>query len=111
MTSVQSHSRLCRKHLFIVPPDSSPSPKSKFSEQPARPQELKSLTATIDVFKYSEDNLQQIFKTVLEVHALAPALAPAPTLAASEEPRDKLLKARSPDVYCKKPHIDCYNFC
>ena len=48
--------------------------------------------------------MQRILKTVLE------ARAPALTLAVSEVPRDKL-KARSPDVYRGKSHMDCYNFC
>ena len=52
--------------------------------------------------------MQRIFKIVLEARAPAPAPAPAPVV--SEVLRDKL-KARSPDVYCGKSHIDCYNLC
>ena len=65
--------------------------------------------------KYSEDDLQRILKTLLEarVPALAPVLALAPALAlvpiVAEAPREKL-KARSPDVYRGKSHMDCYNF-
>ena len=68
------------------------------------------LIATIDIPKYFEDDLQQIFKAILEVRApiLAPALVPTP--ATFEVLRNKL-KARFSDVYCRKPHIDCYNFC
>ena len=78
--------------------------------------------------KYSEDDLQQILKTVLEaqVPTLALILAPTPVLAlvpvptpapapapapiVAEAPREKL-KACSPDVYRGKSHIDYYNFC
>ena len=64
-----------------------------------------------DIPKNSKDDLQRILKAILEIQAFAPipGLAPAPT--ASEKLRDKLLKARSLDAYCKKSYIDCYNFC
>ena len=52
------------------------------------------------VAKYTEEDLQQILKAVLE------AKVPA-----SDEPLEKLLKARSPDVYRGKSHMECYNFC
>ena len=56
--------------------------------------------STLLVAKYTEKNLQKIFKTVLEAQALP-----------SDGPFEKLLKARSPDVYHDKSHIECYNFC
>ena len=52
--------------------------------------------------------MQQIFKAVLEAWAPAPAPTLAPVV--FEAPREKL-KARFPDVYRGKSHIDCYNFC
>ena len=57
--------------------------------------------AALPVPKYTKEDLQHIFKTVLE--------AQAPTI--SEEPWNKLLKACFLDVYCGKFHIKCYNFC
>ena len=87
----------------VAPPDSSPPSESKTSEQPNRTPGPKSLAAT-SIPKYSKDDLQRILKTVLETQA------PAPTPAISETPKEKL-KVRSPDVYCKKSHMDCYNFC
>ena len=97
----------------IIPPDSSPPPESKFFKQLARPLRPKFVTATTDIPKYSKDELQRIFKAVLEAQVLvpAPAPAPAPALAASKKPWDKLLKACSPNIYCVKSHIDYYNFC
>ena len=58
------------------------------------------LAATPVVLKYIEKDLQRIFKTIPE--------AQAPTN--SEEPRDKHLKARFPDVYHEKFHMECFNF-
>ena len=66
--------------------------------------------AAINIPKYTKNDLQQI-KTILEAWALAPASAPIPALATSEEPQDKPLKVRFPDIYCNNSHIDYYNFC
>ena len=52
------------------------------------------------VTKYTEEDLQRILKTVFE------ARTPS-----SDGPGEKPLKARSPDVYCGKSHMECYNFC
>ena len=62
--------------------------------------------AATSIPKYSKDDLQQIFKVVLE--ALALALAPAPVI--SKVLWEKL-KANFLDVYREKSHMDCYNFC
>ena len=112
----------------VAPPDSSPPPESgdELSEQPAgpstKPPVANAPAAANSIPKYSEDDLQQILKTVLEarVPAPAPVLAPASVLAplpapapapiVAEAPREKL-KARSPDLYRGKSYIDCYNFC
>ena len=117
MISVQGRGRPRRERpsvaLSIVPsvafPDSSPSFELEISKQPDGPLGPKS-PANTSVPKYSKDNLQRIFKAVLEawVSAPAPALASAPVV--SEMPREKL-KARFLDVYCEKSHMDCYNFC
>ena len=122
MISVQDRGRPCWKRPFVAPsvapsvapPDSSPPPElgDELSDQPAEPSGTKTFAnapaATTNVPKYSEDDLQQIVKAVLEARAPVPALNPAP--AVSEAPREKL-KARSPDVYHGKSHMDCYNFC
>ena len=89
--------------LSVALLDSSPPLKSEISKQPKEPLRPKS-PADTSTPKYSENDLQRIFKAVLE--AQTPALAPA----VSKTPREKL-KARSPDVYCGKSHMDCYNFC
>ena len=56
--------------------------------------------------------MQRILKAVLEARAPtpAPALAPVPVPVVSKVSREKL-KARSPDVYRGKSHMDYYNFC
>ena len=114
MTLVQDHSHPHRGRFFVIssvapsiaPAGSSLPPKSEFSEQSNGPLGLKFFAATIGVSKYVEDDLQQIFKAVLK----AQALAPAPALVISKMPQEKL-KARFPDIYRGKFHIDCYNFC
>ena len=130
MTSVRGRGRPCRKRPSVAssiapsvaPPDSSPPPESgdELSDQPARPLGPKPPVANApsatSVLKYSEDDLQKIFKAVLEARAPVPAPvpvpAPAPALASivAEAPWEKL-KARSPDLYREKSHMDCYNFC
>ena len=120
MTSVQGRGRLCRKRLSVAPsitlPDffSPPELGDKLSDQPAGPLGGKPLANSPPIAnsvpKYSENNLQQIFKAVLEARALAPAPTPVLAPVVSEMPREKL-KARSPNVYHGKSHIDCYNFC
>ena len=142
MTSVQGrgHSRRERFSvapsiaLSVVPLDSSPPPKlgDKLSNQPVGPSRAKPLIANAlaatSVPKYFEDDLQKIFKAVLEARALVPApapvlalapalvLAPAPVSVLAPAPiiaevyREKL-KACSPALYRGKSHMDCYNFC
>ena len=79
---------------------------------------VNTLATITNILKYSKDDMQQILKTVMEAWhpaptlVLAPVPAPAPALAliVAETPREKL-KARFPDVYLGKSHMDCYNFC
>ena len=97
----------------VVSPDSSPAHESEIFKQPEGPPEPK-FPAANSVPKYSEDDLQQILKAVLEARVPVPVLAPAPALVlapvVSEVPREKL-KACSLDVYRGKSHMDYYNFC
>ena len=53
----------------------------------------------LPVTKYTEEDLQKIFRTVFETQAPS-----------SDGSREKPLKARSPDVCCSKSHKECYNF-
>ena len=120
MTSIRGCRRFRQKHLSaassVAPLDFSLSPESgdKLSNQPAGPLGEKFIVnapaAATSVPKYSKDDLQQIFKAVLEAQAPVPVPAPAPAPVVSKVPWKKL-KARSPNVYCGKFHIDCYNFC
>ena len=111
MTSVRGRGYLRRERLFVASLNSFPSPESEFSKQPIRPSGPKPPTAATDVPKYSENDLQQIFRTVLEAQTLVPTPASAPALAASKKSQDKLLKTRSMNIYCGKSQIDYYNFC
>ena len=130
MTSVWGRGRPRRKRpsvalyiaFSIAPPDSFPPSESgdELSNQSARLSGLKlpvaNAPAATSVLKYSEDDLQRIFKAVLEARAPVPApvSAPAPTPAPAPivaEGTQKKLKARSPDIYHGRSHMDCYNFC
>ena len=73
---------------------SSPLPESIHDETLVNPP-----TVEPPVAKYTEKDLQKILRTVLEVQA--------PSDGACEKP----LKTRSPDVYCGKFYMECYNFC
>ena len=127
MTSVQGRGRPHHKHFSAAPSvallDSSPPSElgDKLSDQPAGPLGTKPPVANApaiatNIPKYSKDDLQRIFKTVLEaqvpasapVLALTPAPAPAPIVA--EAPYEKL-KVRSLDIYREKSYIDYYNLC
>ena len=99
---------------YIAPLDSFPPPESgdKLFDQLAGLLGPKPLAdapaAATHIAKYSEEDLQRILKTVLKARALAPASAPAPIVTKVSWEK---LKARFPNVYCGKSHIDCYNFC
>ena len=63
------------------------------------------------MIEYLEDNLQRILRTVLDFRPPAPV--PAPVVAAtlySEGACERPLKARFPDIYWGKSHLDCHNF-
>ena len=117
MTSVQGLNRLRQECLsvafFVAPPSFSSPSESEIFKQPNRSPRPKSLTAATNIPKYSEDDLQGIFKAVLEAQAAistpAPAPAPAPAPTAFEESRNKSLKACFSDIYYGKFHIDCFN--
>ena len=119
MTSVWGRERPCQERLSAAPPiaspDSSPPLESsdELSDQPTGPSGTKSLAnapaAATSVPKYSEDDLQWIFKAVLEARAPAPALVPALAPVVFEVPWKKL-KARFQDVYYGKFHMNYYNF-
>ena len=122
MTLIQGRGRPRRERLFVAPSvahsiapfDSSLPPESgdKLSDQLIGPSGAKPLaddpaTAT-NIAKYSEDDLQRILKAVLEARIPSPAPAPAPVITKVSQEK---LKTRSPDVYLRKFHMDCYNFC
>ena len=70
-----------------------------------------SSSANSSVVGYLKDDLQQIFRTVLDFKPLAPV--PALVVAAAphyESPRERPLKAWFPDIYWDKTHLKCYNF-
>ena len=115
MTLVQGRGCPRREHLSVTPfvalSGSFSLPKSEIFEWSNGLLGPKFPNAINNVPNYFEDDLQRIFKAVLEAQATAPTPAPALAPATFKEPWKKLLKARSPDVYCRKSHIDYNNFC
>ena len=59
--------------------------------------------------RYLEDDVQQIFRIVLDfrLHTFLPTLALALHYKGLYE---KLLKAQFLDIYCGKTYLECYNF-
>ena len=94
MTSIRGRGRPCRERTSEGPLGFLPPPESSHDEGPVNP------LAEPPIAKYTEEDLQNIFRTVLKTRAHP-----------SDGPHEKPLKARSPDVYCGKSHIECYNFC
>ena len=92
---MQGRGRSRRKRTSKGPLGSSTPPESNYDKIPVNPPTVKPLIA-----KYIEEDLQKILRTVLK--------AQAPS---SDGSCEKLLKARSLDVYCSKSHMECYNFC
>ena len=64
--------------------------------------------ADSSVVRYSEDDFQRILRIVLDSRPLAPV--PTPAALHYEGPCERLLKARFPDIYWGKTHLECYNF-
>ena len=94
MTSIWGCGRPCRERTSKGPLGSSPPLESSHDEGPVNP------SVEFFIAKYKEEDLQKILRTVLKVRA--------PSF---DSLCEKLLKARSPHVYCGKSHIECYNFC
>ena len=94
MTFIQGRGRPHRERTSKSPSGSSFPSESSHDETPVNPH------VESPIAKYTEEDLQRIFQTVLK------AWAPP-----SNGPREKPLKAKLPDVYCGKSHIECYNFC
>ena len=94
MTSIQGRGYPYREHIFEDLSGSSPHPESSYDKGPVNP------PAKPSIAKYTKENLQKIFKTVLEAQ-----------VSPFDGPREKLMKARSPNVYYNKSYMECYNFC
>ena len=94
MTSIRGRGRSCRKRTSKDLSESLLPPESNHDEAPIN------LLAEPPITKYTEEDLQKIFRMVFKARALP-----------FDGPREKPLKARSPDVYCVKSHMECYNFC
>ena len=94
MTSIQGRGRPCQERTSKSQSGPSPPLESSFDEAPVNP------PAEPPVANYTKEDLQKILRTVLE--------AQAPPFDVS---REKPLKAKLPNVYCGKFHMECYNFC
>ena len=65
------------------------------------------LAAINSTVRYSEADLQRIFKTILETRPPAPA---PQSLVFLDGSCKRPLKARFPELYCGKTYMECYNF-
>ena len=94
MTFIQSRRCPCKECIFKGPLGSLPPPKSSYDKTPVN-------FPTVEPFvaKYTEENLQWIPRTILEAQ-----------VPPSDSFCEKLLNARSPDIYPGKSHMECYNF-
>ena len=119
MTSIRGrgHPRWKRPSVapFVALPDSFPPSElgNKLFDQPAglwrgKPLVVIASIAATNISKYSKDDLQKIFKTVLEAQTPASAPAPTPASIISKASRDKL-KTCFPDIYYGKSHMDYYS--
>ena len=95
MTSIRGRGCLCRERTSKSPSESSFHPESSHDETPVNP-----LAIEPPIAKYIKKDLYRILRTVLKAQALL-----------SDGAHKKLLKAKSPDVYCGKSHMESYNFC
>ena len=98
MTSIQSHRCFCRKRISKGLSEFLFLPKSSYDKTLVN---LPTVTLSKPpIAKYTEEDLQKIFKTVLEAQT-------PPFDGLCEKP----LKAKSPDIYYSKSYIESYNFC
>ena len=103
ITLIQSYRHLQRKQTSKSPLKSLPSLKSSHDKQPLVNFLVVDPIISFSgpsIAKYIEDDLQKIFRIVLKAHT--------PLF---DRFCENLLKARLPDVYCGKFHIEYYNFC
>ena len=94
MTSIRGCERLCRECTSKDLSEFSSLLESSHDEISVDP------FAEPLVAKYTKEDLQKILRTVHKTRA--------PPF---DGPREKPLKAKSPNVYCGKSYMECYNFC
>ena len=100
MTSIQGRGRPRKEHISEAPSKPLLSTRSEYKSAVSPIVDPGAGSVRLPVAKYIEKDLQQILKVVLKVQV--------PT---SDKFREKLLKARSSDMYCGKSYIEYYNFC
>ena len=97
MTSIQGCGHSQRECTSESSLRSLPFPKSNYDKALIGPPTIG--LSKPSIAKYTEKDLQKILRTVLE--------AQAPPF---DGPREKPLKAKSPNQYCGKSFMKCYNF-
>lgn len=101
MTSIQDYRRLCRKHTSKYSWKSSLPPKFNYDKLSVDSPIADLVVSLFRPFiaKYTKKNLQKIFKIILKTQAFL-----------FNRSCKKSLKARLPNIYFDKCHIECYNF-
>ena len=85
-----------------------PAPAVSRAPIPALPAALALAPANVDsTVRYSEADVQPIFRTVLETEPPAPAPQP---LVFPDGSCERPLKTSFSELYCGKTHMECYNF-
>ena len=82
-----------------------PAPAVSHASTPAPPAASALAPAAVDsTVRYSEADLHRIFRTVLETRPPAPQ-----PLVFPDGPCERPLKAKFPELYRSKTHMECYN--
>ena len=99
---------LSRKEWFAGASPTKDNNTPAVSDAPTPTVALLVVFALFSLAQYSQDDHQQIFKTIWDSRPLAPPLAPTPQQYKS--PCERPLMTQFLDVYWGKTHLKCYNF-
>lgn len=81
---------------------------SKTNSQPQAQPQHKATDPNSGALKYTEGNLQRVTKLCMEASIQGQANRLGPD---QQSPHERPLKARFPDLYYGKSHIEFYHFC
>lgn len=102
MTSIQGHECFCKKCISKSLLEFLPFLESRYNKRSVNLPAINPIVGFfgLSIAKYIEENLQKIFRSVLKAR-----VPPFDRLC------EKLLKAKSSNIYGGKFYMECYNFC